>query len=84
MWHIRSASTAHRPIPVIPAQSRAPSTDLDRRLCGGSRDGLLVGMKLFTRIAQWAKRIKSGANDLGMSTAEYAVGTVTPVGPCAS
>jgi hypothetical protein len=36
-------------------------------------------MNLFTRIAQRAKAIRT-ALDLGMTTAEYAVGTVAAVG----
>lgn len=36
-------------------------------------------MSLFKRIAQLAKGIKATANDLGMTTAEYAVGTVAAV-----
>jgi hypothetical protein len=36
-------------------------------------------MKRFKRIAQWAKGIRATANDLGMTTAEYAVGTVAAV-----
>jgi hypothetical protein len=39
----------------------------------------LVGMNLFKRIAHRAKGIKATANDLGMTTAEYAVGTVAAV-----
>jgi ABC-type polysaccharide transport system permease subunit len=36
-------------------------------------------MNLFKRIAQRAKAIRSTSNDLGMTTAEYAVGTVAAV-----
>ena len=39
----------------------------------------LVGMNLFRRIAQRAKAIRAMANDVGMTTAEYAVGTVAAV-----
>ncbi len=36
-------------------------------------------MNLFKRIAQRAREIRSAGNDLGMSTAEYAVGTIAAV-----
>lgn len=36
-------------------------------------------MKLFKRIAQRARHIHRTANDLGMTTAEYAVGTIAAV-----
>jgi len=40
---------------------------------------LLVGMNHFKRIAQRAKGIRAAANDRGMTTAAYAVGTVAAV-----
>ena len=55
------------------------STDCDRWLRTLLDLDLLVGMKLFKRIAQRAKGIRAAANDLGMTTAEYAVGTVAAV-----
>jgi hypothetical protein len=36
-------------------------------------------MNLFKRIAQRVKGIRAAAGDLGMTTAEYAVGTVAAV-----
>jgi len=45
-----------------------------RRLCGASLDG----MTFLQRIAQRAKAIRSRI-DLGMTTAEYAVGTIAAV-----
>ncbi|MEP6696631.1 MAG: DUF4244 domain-containing protein [Pseudonocardiales bacterium] len=36
-------------------------------------------MNLFTRVARWVRSVHAGANDLGMSTAEYAVGTIAAV-----
>ena len=36
-------------------------------------------MNLFQRIAHRAKRIRANGKDLGMTTAEYAVGTVAAV-----
>lgn len=36
-------------------------------------------MNFFRRIAQRAKGIRATGNDLGMTTAEYAVGTVAAV-----
>jgi uncharacterized protein DUF4244 len=41
------------------------------------------GMTLLKRIALRAKAIRAAADDLGMTTAEYAVGTVAAAGPCA-
>ncbi|HEY2041040.1 MAG TPA: DUF4244 domain-containing protein [Jatrophihabitans sp.] len=55
------------------------STDCFRRQCGARIGGWLVGMNLFKRIARRAKGIRAIPNDLGMSTAEYAVGTVAAV-----
>jgi hypothetical protein len=40
---------------------------------------LLLDMNLMRRIARRAAVIRRGANDLGMTTAEYAVGTVAAV-----
>jgi hypothetical protein len=40
--------------------------------------GSLIGMNLFKRIAQQAKRVRASI-DAGMTTAEYAVGTVAAV-----
>ncbi|MCU1656165.1 MAG: hypothetical protein JWO57_821 [Pseudonocardiales bacterium] len=36
-------------------------------------------MKILNRIVQRARGIRASANDLGMTTAEYAVGTVAAV-----
>lgn len=36
-------------------------------------------MNLFKRIARTASRIRREADDLGMTTAEYAVGTIAAV-----
>ena len=44
---------------------------------GGS--ALLVGMNLIERITRRARGIRATARDLGMTTAEYAVGTVAAV-----
>jgi RsiW-degrading membrane proteinase PrsW (M82 family) len=41
--------------------------------------GWLSDMNLLRRIAQRAKGIRVTAHDLGMTTAEYAVGTVAAV-----
>jgi uncharacterized protein DUF4244 len=41
-------------------------------------NGSLVGMNLFKRIAQRAKGVRASV-DTGMTTAEYAVGTVAAV-----
>jgi Protein of unknown function (DUF4244) len=43
-----------------------------------SRSAWLVGMNLFKRVAQRARGIRA-AVDAGMTTAEYAVGTVAAV-----
>ena len=45
---------------------------------GWRQAGWLVGMSLFKRIAQRAKAIRRTI-DAGMTTAEYAVGTVAAV-----
>jgi hypothetical protein len=55
------------------------STDWADRLRDWPRIGWLGGMNLLTRIAQRAKKIRH-ALDTGMTTAEYAVGTVAAVG----
>jgi hypothetical protein len=52
------------------------STDRFGRLRAPRCAGLLVFMNLFNRVAQ---RIQEARNDLGMTTAEYAVGTVAAV-----
>jgi Protein of unknown function (DUF4244) len=36
-------------------------------------------MNSIKRIVRWAKGIRAAGNDLGMTTAEYAVGTVAAV-----
>lgn len=54
------------------------STDRDRWLRTLRDLDLLVGMNLFKRIVQRAKGIRSNI-ELGMTTAEYAVGTVAAV-----
>ena len=59
-------------------QDGVSSTDRDRWLRTLLDLDLLVGMNLFKRIVQRAKGIRSNI-ELGMTTAEYAVGTVAAV-----
>jgi L-alanine-DL-glutamate epimerase-like enolase superfamily enzyme len=59
-------------------QDGASSTDRDRWLRALLDPGWLVGMNLFKRIAHRARAILTNV-ERGMTTAEYAVGTVAAV-----
>jgi hypothetical protein len=59
-------------------QGRTSSTDPTSWMRAGERRAWLGAMNLQRRIARWAKGIHRAA-DRGMSTAEYAVGTVAAV-----
>ncbi len=54
------------------------STDCVRGLRAAGRIDWLVDMNIFQRITRRARRIRAGI-DRGMTTAEYAVGTVAAV-----
>ena len=59
-------------------QHGVSSTDSDRRVRARRDIAWLNDMTLFKRIAQRAKELRA-AIDVGMTTAEYAVGTVAAV-----
>jgi urease accessory protein UreF len=59
-------------------QHRVPSTDRSPATRALHRSAWLSGMNFFKRIVQRAKAVRN-AVDRGMSTAEYAVGTVAAV-----
>jgi hypothetical protein len=81
----RWSSVLRRPITELVKvgcpQGGPSSTDPVRAVRAPGWATRLAGMSLFRRIAQRAK-VVCGALDRGMTTAEYAVGTVAPVGLC--
>lgn len=69
---------AGKPFPFVVHTAGASSTDVDRLIRGKPLPGWLDHMKLLRRITQQAKGIRA-ILDEGMTTAEYAVGTVAAV-----